>query len=114
MERFAREDVRQVLGRYGIASAQRAADTDESEEIILLDEPTYKQIHIDGLTRAMIVAVGHIQDRRSGQHHGGGCALLNGPRPRRSSNIVGSSMLRSADGGTTWTDLDPVTGAASV
>ncbi|MHB1819149.1 MAG: hypothetical protein ACYCO9_14070 [Streptosporangiaceae bacterium] len=61
MERFAREDVLQVLGRYGIASARRAADTDESEEIILLSESVYKKVDVDSLTRALMDVLPHVK-----------------------------------------------------
>ncbi len=61
MERFAREDVMEVLGRYGIASARRAADTDESEEIILLSEEAYRQVDVDALTRALINVFPHMK-----------------------------------------------------
>jgi hypothetical protein len=61
MERFAREDVMQVLGRYGISSARRASDTDESEEIILLNEDIYNAIDVDGLTRALMEVLPHVK-----------------------------------------------------
>jgi hypothetical protein len=41
MDRFAHEDVMEVLGRFGISAARRAADTDDSEEIILVSESIY-------------------------------------------------------------------------
>ncbi|HEY4852540.1 MAG TPA: hypothetical protein VII22_17275 [Streptosporangiaceae bacterium] len=43
MDRFAGEDVMEVLGRFGISAARRAVDTDDSEEIILVSESIYKQ-----------------------------------------------------------------------
>ena len=61
MERFAREDVMEVLGRYGITSARRAADTDETEEIILLSEDLYGQVDVDALTRALIDVLPHVK-----------------------------------------------------
>jgi hypothetical protein len=61
MERFAREDVLQVLGRYGVTSARRATGTDESEEIILLGESIYKGVDIDGLTRALMEVLPHVK-----------------------------------------------------
>jgi hypothetical protein len=59
MDRFAREDVMQVLGRYGVSAARRAADTDSSEEIILVSESVYKQVDVDGLTRALMDVLPH-------------------------------------------------------
>jgi hypothetical protein len=59
MDRFAREDVMEVLGRYGIGAARRAADTDGSEEIILVSESIYKQVDVDGLTRALMDVLPH-------------------------------------------------------
>ncbi len=61
MDKFAREDVLHVLGRYGITAARRAADTDESEEIILLSEAVYKAIDVDGLTRALMEVLPHVK-----------------------------------------------------
>jgi photosystem II stability/assembly factor-like uncharacterized protein len=43
-----------------------------------------------------------------------GEALAIAPSDPQVVYIVGPSMLRSADGGTTWTNMDPVTEAASV
>jgi hypothetical protein len=61
MERFAREDVLEVLERYGVTSARRAADTDESEEVILLSESVYKEVDVDGLTRALMEVLPHVK-----------------------------------------------------
>jgi hypothetical protein len=61
MEQFAREDVMQVLGRYGIGAARRAADADNSEEIILISESVFKQIDVDGLTRALMDVLPHMK-----------------------------------------------------
>ncbi len=61
MERFAREDVREVLGRYGISDARRAADTDETEEVVLLNEAVYRQVDVDGLTRALMEVLPHMK-----------------------------------------------------
>src|SRR5690554_4619987 len=36
---FTREDVRAVLGMFGISSALRAVDVDPSEEVFLLEPP---------------------------------------------------------------------------
>jgi hypothetical protein len=59
VERFAREDVMEVLGRYGISSARRAADTDDSEEIILVDEATYRRLDAESVTRTLIEVLPH-------------------------------------------------------
>jgi len=59
MERFAREDVLQVLSRYGISAARRAVPADSSEEIILVSQDVYEQADIDGLTRALMDVLPH-------------------------------------------------------
>jgi hypothetical protein len=59
MDRFAREDVRRVLSRYGIGTARRAADADGSEEIILVSQSVYEQVDVDGLTRALMEVLPH-------------------------------------------------------
>lgn len=61
MDRFAREDVMQVLSRYGISAACRAAGSDSSEEIILVSESVYKQVDVDGLTRALMDVLPHMK-----------------------------------------------------
>jgi len=61
MERFAREDALEVLGKYGVTSARRAADTDESEEIILLSESVYGDVDVEGLTRDLMEALPHVK-----------------------------------------------------
>ncbi len=61
MDRFAREDVMEVLGRFGISAARRAADTDDSEEIILVSEGTYKHTDVDSLTRALMDVLPHVK-----------------------------------------------------
>jgi hypothetical protein len=61
MDRFAREDVMEVLSRYGISTARRAADTDGSEEIILVSESVYKQLDVDALTRALMDVLPHMK-----------------------------------------------------
>ena len=43
-EPFARENVRAVLARFGILSAQRAADADPTEEVILLGRDDFVSI----------------------------------------------------------------------
>ena len=59
MENFAQEDVREVLERYGVTSARRASDTDESEEVILVSEETSRTVNVDALTRALIDVLPH-------------------------------------------------------
>ena len=60
MDRFTREDVMDVLRRYGISSARRADNSeDETEEIILLADETYARVDIDALTRALIDVLPH-------------------------------------------------------
>jgi hypothetical protein len=44
MEPLGREDTRAVLARFGIFSAQRAADTDSTEEVILLAGDAFASI----------------------------------------------------------------------
>ena len=61
MDRFAREDVMQVLSRYGINAARRAADADGSEEIILVSPGVYEQVDVDGLTRALMDVLPHVK-----------------------------------------------------
>jgi len=59
MERFARQDVLQVLSRHGISVARRAVPADSSEEIILVSQDVYEQADIDGLTRALMAVLPH-------------------------------------------------------
>ena len=59
MERFARQDVLQVLSRHGISAARRAVPADSSEEIILVSQDVYEQADIDGLTRALMDVLPH-------------------------------------------------------
>ena len=61
VDRFAREDVMEVLDRYGIGAARRAADADGSEEIILVSQSAYEQADIDGLTRALMEVLPHVK-----------------------------------------------------
>jgi hypothetical protein len=61
MGRFAREDVLEVLAKYGVASARRADDTDESEEIILLSESAYKKVDVNVLTRDLMEVLPHVK-----------------------------------------------------
>jgi hypothetical protein len=59
MDIFAREDVMEVLSRYGISAARRAADTEALEEIILVSESIYMQVDVDGLTRDLMDVLPH-------------------------------------------------------
>lgn len=60
MNRYAREDIRQVLDRFGISAARRAADTEGTEEeIILLSKDAYDSADIDSLTRALMAVLPH-------------------------------------------------------
>ena len=61
MEKFTREDVLEVLCRYGVAFARRAIGTDESEEIIFLSESVYSKVDVDGLTRALMDVLPHVK-----------------------------------------------------
>lgn len=61
MDRVAREDVMRILSRYGIGAARRAADADDSEEIILVSPSLYEQVDIDGLTRALMDVLPHVK-----------------------------------------------------
>jgi hypothetical protein len=61
MERFAREDVLEVLRKHGVTSARRAADTDESEEIILLSANDYAEVDVDRLTRDLMDVLPHMK-----------------------------------------------------
>ena len=59
MERFAREDVRWVLERYGIHSARRRTTTDQTEEMILIDAEDYNKTPIHELTLALMDVLPH-------------------------------------------------------
>ena len=61
MEQFAREDVREVLSRYGVASAGRAVPADPTEEVIILDASDYERVPVDELTQALMVVLPHMK-----------------------------------------------------
>lgn len=61
MERFAREDVREVLERYGIHSARRATTADATEEVVLLDAADYNKAPIEELTLALMDVLPHVK-----------------------------------------------------
>jgi hypothetical protein len=59
VERFAREDVREVLQRFGLQSARRATTTDVTEEVLLLDSEALAAVDLQVLTRALMDALPH-------------------------------------------------------
>ena len=61
IERFAREDVREVLERYGIHAARRATTTDATEEVVLLNADEYKKTQIEELTLALMDVLPHVK-----------------------------------------------------
>ena len=54
MEPLARENVRAVLAQFDIVSAQRAADTDPAEEVILLASDDFASIDPTEITLAIL------------------------------------------------------------
>jgi hypothetical protein len=61
MGRFAREDVRAVLHRFGVAKASRATTTDATEEVFLLAPTDIAAIDVDALTRALMDVLPHVK-----------------------------------------------------
>lgn len=61
MERFAREDVRQVMHDFGIESCRRATLTDATEEVFLLAPEAIAAVDTDALTRALMEVLPHIK-----------------------------------------------------
>ena len=59
LEPFARQDVRKVLDRFDIGGARRAADTDSTEEVILLGEGDYRRVDVENLTRELMIVFPH-------------------------------------------------------
>jgi hypothetical protein len=59
MGRFAREDVREVLARFGVSAAQRAVDTDASEEVVLLRPEDFDSIGPDEVALAIMAVLPH-------------------------------------------------------
>jgi hypothetical protein len=53
LERFAREDVAEVLREFGIRRARRADPLDPTEEAFLIDPGEYASIDIDAVTLAL-------------------------------------------------------------
>jgi hypothetical protein len=54
VERFAREDVRQVMREFGVSSCRRAVTTDPTEEVFLLSAEVLAAVDVDVLTRALM------------------------------------------------------------
>jgi hypothetical protein len=61
MERFAREDVREVLARFGVVTARRVVDTDASEEVLLLRLDDFESIDPDELALAVMEVLPHMK-----------------------------------------------------
>jgi hypothetical protein len=59
MEQFAREDVREVLARFGVTAGRRATTTDSTEEVILLTQPDIDRIDVNALTVALMDVLPH-------------------------------------------------------
>jgi hypothetical protein len=59
MDEKTREDVRQVLRRFGVDAARRVVDTDNTEELIFVSESVYRRIDVEGLTRALMGVLPH-------------------------------------------------------
>lgn len=49
-----RNDVRHVLRRFGVESCRRAADSDPTEEVLLLSAEALASVDLDALTRAVM------------------------------------------------------------
>lgn len=54
MHPSARADVRMVLAGFGITSAQRAVDTDPSEEVLLLSTADFAQVDPEAVALAVM------------------------------------------------------------
>ena len=61
MEQFAREDVREVLARFGVTAGRRASTTDPTEEIILLTQQDIDHVDVNALTVALMDVLPHIK-----------------------------------------------------
>jgi hypothetical protein len=59
MGRFAREGVWAVLRRFGVTSAARAASTDPTEEVILLQTADIERVNVDQLTAELMGVLPH-------------------------------------------------------
>lgn len=61
MDRFAREDLWTVLRQHGVQVARRVADSDATEEIILLDAATYDRVDQERLCLDLMAVLPHIK-----------------------------------------------------
>jgi hypothetical protein len=61
MGRFAREDVRGVLERFGIDAASRATTTDSTEAVILLAKEDFDRVDVRALTLALMDVLPHMK-----------------------------------------------------
>ena len=59
MERFAREDVRAVLARFGVSEAMRATTVDPTEEVVLLGDQDFASVDVQALTLALMAVLPH-------------------------------------------------------
>jgi hypothetical protein len=59
MGRFAREDVRAVLARFGVTKASRATTTDSTEEVILLAGRDFDSVDVETLTGELMKVLPH-------------------------------------------------------
>jgi hypothetical protein len=59
LEPFAREDLRTVLARFGVASARRALSTDRTEEVVLLLAGDFNRVDREALTQAVMESFPH-------------------------------------------------------
>lgn len=57
--RFAREDVRAVLARFGVASAKRAISRDPTEEVILLAPKDFARVEPAEVAVALMIVMPH-------------------------------------------------------
>ena len=54
MDALDRENVRAVLARFGVLAAQRAPETDPTEEVILVDSADFARIDAAEVTAAIM------------------------------------------------------------
>lgn len=59
LDPLARQSVRAVLARFGILSAQRAVDTDSSEEVILVQSGDFASIDASRVAIAIMDVLPH-------------------------------------------------------
>jgi len=58
-ERFASQDVLAVLERFGISHARRSTNSDDTEEVILIDPKKYEEVEVRELTLALMEVLPH-------------------------------------------------------